>query len=38
MTMKEEEDDVLRKAKYIVSLETSLKNPNDKSYIYKGIY
>lgn len=33
MTMKEEEDDVLRKAKYIVSLETSLKNPNDKSYI-----
>ena len=33
MTMKEEEDDVLRKAKYIVSLETSLTNPNDKSYI-----
>ena len=31
--MKEEEDDVLRKAKYIVSLETSLKNPKDKSYI-----
>ena len=33
MTSSEEENDVLRKAKYIVSLEESLKDSSDKSYI-----